>query len=247
MVTSPEPRWRAELKELSEGTPARQRELRETLQRVSARILKEAAAADRAAEPSVRAMAKMGWTIPLWAPTGFTEVVVERVKPAELDEFFVRSYRANRYRVLREMLSRMKKNPALQQWWPLLQQCANVFRQHNYLVVVPSLLLVLEGVLLFYPGSAKRRARPTSVSKRRVTQSSWIWTNTWISIDTFLQKVFESRKFHGERPTMINRHWILHGRDETTWSESDCIRLFQAIDTVSFAINEAKQRSNEPA
>ena len=240
-MPSIEPPWRKELRELSEGTPERRRELQESLRRISAQILKETAEADKAAEPSVRAMAKEGWTIPLWGPMGFTEVIIEKVKLHDLDEFFVRSYRANGYRILRQMLNRMKKNPALQQWWPLLQQCHIVFRQHQYLVVVPALLIVLEGVLLFHPGSTKRGARPTSVSKRRLAQTSWIWTNTWISIDTFFERVFQPRQFDGDRPTMINRHWILHGRDETTWGEADCIRLFQAIDTLSFAINEASQ------
>ena len=55
-----------------------------------------------------------------------------------------------------------------------------------------------------------------------------------VSIDSFVKEVFRSISFKDKRPSIINRNWILHGRDIPEWKRVDCIRLFQAIDT--FAI-----------
>lgn len=234
-MSSMEPRFRRELRELFEGPPEVRRARREEF-RWLAEIMRKMKDGDKAAQPSVRALAKLGWTIPLWGPIPLTEMIIEKVAPAEIDSFFVRTYRRSNYKVFRQMLRKMKENPVLVQWRSLLEECASVFRQHHYLIVVPSLLLILEGVLSFPPGAPKRKVRVPSESRRRLAKSELLWTNTWLSISTFLGEVFKGHEFDRERPGLINRHWILHGRDETNWTEADCLRLFQSIDTLSYAI-----------
>lgn len=40
---------------------------------------------------------------------------------------------------------------------------------------------------------------------------------------------FERRNFDGVRAELLNRHWMIHGRDETKLEKVDVIRLFAAI------------------
>src|SRR5258705_613268 len=223
-MTALKPRWRAELDEVARMVGEQRRSREDELRRMVRGVLKKAEEADEAARPSIRALEKLGWTIPLWATIPFTEVVIEKVEPSGIDSFFGRSYRADNYKIFRKMLKKMKENMALSQWRALLEQCATVFRQHQYLVVVPSLLLILEGVLLFPPGAPKRHSSVKAISKRRFAESEWLWANVWLSVDTFFDEVFKSHEFSRDRQGIINRHWILHGRDETNWTEADCLR-----------------------
>jgi hypothetical protein len=45
--------------------------------------------------------------------------------------------------------------------------------------------------------------------------------------------VFASAPFDACRPDVLNRHWILHGRDVASWRQVDSLRLFVAVDTCS--------------
>src|SRR4030095_698695 len=54
----------------------------------------------------------------------------------------------------------------------------------------------------------------------------------WKSVATFMEKLYENSDFSGNRPFLINRHWILHGRDATAWTVADSIRLFNALQTI---------------
>jgi hypothetical protein len=55
----------------------------------------------------------------------------------------------------------------------------------------------------------------------------------WASILGFLSSVFGYHSFATLAFDRLNRHWVLHGRDEPRWTRLDCLRLFQALDTLS--------------
>jgi hypothetical protein len=66
----------------------------------------------------------------------------------------------------------------------------------------------------------------TRAGERSITRA--IWT----SIESFAFHLFKGHSFSAKRPPQMNRQWILHGRDEPSWGKSDCLRLFQAVETI---------------
>lgn len=66
--------------------------------------------------------------------------------------------------------------------------------------------------------------------KRREGSLNYI---TWISVEKFIECLFRYKKFDDDRPIFLNRHWILHGRDNTDWEIGDSLRLFNALNTIS--------------
>jgi len=47
---------------------------------------------------------------------------------------------------------------------------------------------------------------------------------TWSALATFIGKLYEPSDFSKGRPPLLNRHWILHGRDSTQWTVADAHR-----------------------
>jgi hypothetical protein len=48
----------------------------------------------------------------------------------------------------------------------------------------------------------------------------------------FLQMLFAPKPFDQKPPDRINRHWVLHGRDDCNWSQADVFRLLNALETL---------------
>ena len=57
-----------------------------------------------------------------------------------------------------------------------------------------------------------------------------------ISLYRFLrEELFSSHKFGKDRKELINRNWILHGRDDPKyWTKVDALRLINVLSSVEF-------------
>lgn len=206
-----------------------------------AHILEQVEGSDRKLQPPVRELGRLGWTVPLWASPALPVVILQRVEPNRIDELFTNTYRKDRYGRFRSLLKGILQRQAVARWRDLLRQCQAAFMRKQYLVVVPSLLLVLEGLLASSDNALATRSSPHAVARRQFTRSNRFRAALWASIQAFVEAIFEARAFSGPRPGLLNRHWILHGRDETSWTEADCLRLFQAIDTLSYIVEFGAQ------
>ena len=191
---------------------------------------------DRLVPAAIR-LGELGWTVPMWATPAFLIEIAALTDADDIDRVFVRQYRAKRLVAFREMISEMLTRASLGRWSHLLQQADRAYRRRDYLIVVPSLLLVVEGLLALSEGSMTRRTRARGVTKRHLRGRREFRAVLWTSVDAFVQCVFKDQDFAGPRPQVINRHWILHGRDAASAREADCLRLFQAIEILSYLVD----------
>lgn len=131
-----------------------------------------------------------------------------------------------------ELLASVK----LSKWSALLKLCFLSYERGECLIAVPSLLLILEGTLADLGNIAfensKERAK---YFEQKISESEPESVNQyrWRSMNSFITTLFGFQSFKGPRPDILNRHWILHGRDVPDWDESDCLRLLEAIRTVT--------------
>ena len=62
-----------------------------------------------------------------------------------------------------------------------------------------------------------------------------------ISYDKFIRKLYQKTDFTTEEPDNINRHWLLHGRSAFEIEELDCIRLFNAVQSLCMIVNKQNE------
>lgn len=210
-------------------------EISEKLQRMSRRISSSFESFAEASEENVEDLARMGWTLPLRATPKEVREIYDLETTDEVDDYFLNEYRkgSDRYQSLKEHLL---SNENLERWRPLIHESFRAFERGDYKITVPALISVLEGLVEDMTGRLQDSPNPKhAVRHKRQTESGDVKNWIALSIEKFVWEVFEQHSFSGETPDLINRHWILHGRDHTDWSKVDTLRLFQAIQTVSVA------------
>lgn len=187
-----------------------------------------------ASEKNAENLARMGWTLPVWASPQQTIEIYNLKTEDEVESYFLNVYREDKwgYAFLKEGLL---SDENLDRWQPLIRQSFRAFERGDHQIVIPALLSIFEGLVSELSGRFEQKPNVRQATRHKLQESSGDVEN-WIatSIHVFVSEaVFKSHSFKQERPNLINRHWILHGRDHTDWSKVDALKLFHAIQTVS--------------
>lgn len=190
-----------------------------------------------ALEPDAAWLGSAGWTIPLWADPRMVRRL--RHAPGDLDAPFVHRYTTQNAEQLRKLCARLLSSRGMRRWRVLLSEAIASYEDRRHAIVVPALLLVVEGAVATAAGVLKRRSslRRSSALKRETTPAG-MRRLIWVSIESFVQSIFGDVPFDTTRPISLNRHWVLHGREANAWGRRrECIRLFHALDTISATVD----------
>lgn len=212
----------------------------ELLRQVDAETLKAVSEAMKAAENTIlkaELLGEYGWTLPMMMTPFKLHQILALDTPSLIDTAFVEFYSSDEDLEYRRLRDYLLASPDLRRWRVLLRQCCDAYERHDYLIPVPSLLTVLEGAIAT-PSKARFVRGPDRARffKDKIDGASadsveqWMWR----SVNAFVKALFQKSDFFDSAPPdRLNRHWILHGRDVLDWDASDCLRLFQAIGTVT--------------
>lgn len=194
--------------------------------------------AHAALESHAEWLANCGWTIPMWAdPQILTKL---RTSTGSIDAAFVAHYTKNRSAKLQAIWMDLLASAGLRHWRPLLEESIASYRDRRYAVAVPALLLILEGAVAHGAADLRRpvSSPKKSANRKRQDTPAGMRRLIWSSINAFIRAVFDKAPFDQPRPAMLNRHWILHGRELRQWARRrECIRLFHALHTISVVVN----------
>lgn len=147
-------------------------------------------------------------------------------------------------KVFEELKSNILKNNLTTEWKELLIQCFDSYEKDNYLITIPNLFMIFEGIahILIVPKYQKVINSTSSGSIRgqyNKVKEEIESDNTYIiyysSIVEFINTTFRYGDFDNRtsRFDIINRNWVLHGRDNTRhWEKIDALRLFIALHTI---------------
>lgn len=192
-------------------------------------------------EQDTKWLGENGWTMPLWAAPG----VVPKLRNAsgDIDKAFVHWYTADDNKRLRELWKRLRNSKGLSRWGKVIEQTIDSYLERRYAVVIPCLLIVIEGSVA--DGADDLRKQVTnpkkSASRKREETEAGMRRLIWISIEAFITPIFGKASFAENRPVTLNRHWVLHGRDTNAWGlRRESIRLFHALDTISTTVDRKK-------
>ena len=179
-----------------------------------------------------RALGQKGWTLP-----GFlTPAEIEQLltgNDATLEKRLMRRYTPNEVSGLQESIL---KSTTARPWRQVLKQAFSANDRREYLIVVPALLAVLEGLLAIVAGKLKKndvRVRKWGEAQVAKQMPQSIHKVIWESVAAFVETAWTSSKFSGNKPPYLNRHWILHGREMQDVKKADVLQLLQAIYWVS--------------
>lgn len=181
-----------------------------------------------------------GWTIPLWREPDILREL-RQVPLDHLDTLFVQHYTAHRGANLQRVCDELLTSHGLAHWHTLLSEAVVSYRARRYAIVVTALLAILEGAIAMATQDLKRKSDPKGATarKRKGTEKG-MRRLIWVSIEAFAREVFRPVPFSDRRPTIVNRNWVLHGRDTSSWSRVDCIRLFHALHTTMVTVDRVR-------
>jgi hypothetical protein len=189
------------------------------------------------AKKACEVLSDLGWTYPKGLSLGEIVVLVDNCTKEEIDQYFYTFYTENDNEVLNSIFEEIQKDKNIEKWGKLVNECILAYRNGFYLIIIPSLISIIEGLI------SKIMIEPNSTNvvkacKTMIVKEDSIQKIAWMSIYKFIERLFKGQKFNGDRPEIINRHRILHGRDEPNWSIVDVIKLFTTIQSLLFALCE---------
>lgn len=197
-----------------------------------------------AQEPAAKRIGEFGWTVPTWATVDFVSGIPEDASAQTVDRIFLSAYRKIDRRNEATLLSACLSRQFLRPWRVTLGDAVWAYRARRYRVVVPALLTVLDGTVQ----RAANHPTATTNVKRMVEHATKIEPGivrlAWISIKSFVDATFLNHPFSSSPPSRLNRHWILHGRDTASHGRTECLRLFQALDTLSLVAEHPQLSSH---
>jgi hypothetical protein len=191
---------------------------------------------------SIRFLATCGWTIPTGSTPYETRQIAKLKNPDEIEAYFVQYYAANDGAELSRVRDNLLKNEKLDRWHNLIDQCFSSYNDKRYLVVVPSLITIITGLLAALQGRFQQTSdEKRFVSERRKqTETASFEEILLFSVDDYVAELFKKSHFSDSEPPFLNRHWILKGRSATEWKQADCLKLFQCIDTICMVFRQDK-------
>jgi len=185
---------------------------------------------------AARTLALKGWTVPGWM--GISEYMeLSELSEEELDQRFTVAFTENNYQILNERIGNLISYSEMSNWKPLLLEVNASIVAGRHLIAVPALLTIMEGYsvkeVLKSPVEEMRKTDLFKLfDKAGLHNTNGLEAVPAVSNMAFLQKLFEPSSFAQKPPERINRHWILHGRDECDWSAADAFRLINALETL---------------
>lgn len=187
-------------------------------------------------EDAVVRLADFGWTMPPYLTPRESSYLSKLENKNELDDFFVDYYKNESGSEFNRLTSDLISNKRLNQWKELIEECISAKQSGNFLITIPSLITIIEGAIARYFDSTGTRIIGLCNEEYLKCDEHSIMKVVWKSIHSFIQNIYQKNQFDKERLVIINRHWILHGRDSHAWTEADSLRLFQALHTLGLVI-----------
>ncbi|MGQ7776839.1 hypothetical protein [Bacillus sp. WC2507] len=191
---------------------------------------------------AAESLARKGWTIPMNMDIEEIFELSQIEDKAVIDSSFQTFY--SKEKEFQFIKTNILEHELINGWKELLEQCFENYEKGNYLIVIPNLFIIIENIsnILISPRYQKYLNHNKRISLRtkykKVQQdidSNSVYIIFYVSVAEFLSEAFAFGDFDNNpiRLPMINRDWVLHGRDDPkNWKQVDTLRLFNALQTI---------------
>lgn len=123
------------------------------------------------------------------------------------------------------------------QWKLLYEDCFYAFENKLYRLAIPSLIMGIEHELFVISGSKEFGLQLIRKLKSNYVKESSNDTLTYaLNAPVFSvleNSLFKYAPFEKNKPSVINRNWVLHGRDDpTSWGKTEVYKLMTIISAI---------------
>jgi hypothetical protein len=186
---------------------------------------------------AIEKLAARGWTVPPSCTPGDV-VALSRLSGENVDAWMVAHY-ATRTMDAAEFIEEYVPRTR-----PLATQAASAVQRGEHALAIPSLLSMIEGGIAALTTShsvGKLRDELKDYSSHFAKNPIFVLSDSLSRV--FGEQLWKSAPFGGARPNLINRHWVLHGRDDpAAWTVVDAYKTLNALTTTA-ALLEPLARS----
>ncbi|GJI61688.1 MULTISPECIES: hypothetical protein [Bacillus amyloliquefaciens group] len=153
----------------------------------------------------------------------------------QLDIQFETYYEKDEYRELRRLKDSLLNNEN-SKWSNLLEISFDLYHTDKYKISIPALIAIVEGEMSEVVDSEKFGKYLFRDFKTQIDEKDKFLAYASYSMYTFLtEALFKKHSFVDARTEIINRNWVLHGRDDPDeWTKIDVLRLFNTIGSIRF-------------
>ena len=165
-------------------------------------------------------------------PEGIVWLLGEATTAGAADKAFETLYFSDGNRGLSHLKDLLVSDDRLKRYRPLLEEISKTLDAKYYRICVPALFSLVDGIAYhkwtrkFYEADGRRKFFEQKLGGMPKESLGYYM---WSSIRAFVNTVFEKAK--STKPLIVNRHWIMHGRDIHDGNPMDCLRLLIAIST----------------
>ena len=189
-------------------------------------------------------MAKQGWTIPLTIELEkFQELEKSALDDNKLDTFFINYYTKSEFNNMCSHISKIINNNGQKKRF---KECIDIYSKGLYSSCITVLTTVLEGFISTF-GDNPKDVRVMKICSYHANEAkkngNKIEGICWQSMYEYTKILFEQSDFSLDEPDNVNRHWIIHGRTSKLGERVDCLRLFNALSTMT-SIKGTKPKTN---
>ncbi|MCY9056123.1 hypothetical protein MOE90_21020 [Bacillus spizizenii] len=178
-----------------------------------------------------------GWTLTGEIPTHiYLNEEFLTMSQEEIDNFFVSYYEEDDFKEMRG-LKRTLLDGLDKKWHELIEDSFSLYEGGKFRMLIPTLMTIVEGEISEVAESAEVGGRLIGDFKNSFSSETdkLIVISCYSALKFFDKRLFKTHKFYKNRREIINRNWVLHGRDDPQkWSKADAVRLFNTLSTMQF-------------
>lgn len=183
---------------------------------------------------TVSKIAQAGWTIPLTIDIERLDELKDCSSSQEdIDKFFSDFYSDDEIDSLYEVIYNSISNIGQKKRF---EECYTIFKQGLYSSCLTILTTILEGFISTF-GDDPKDVRMMRICNFHADEErnngNKIKSLCWQSMYEYIKLLFEKSDFSKTEPDETNRHWLVHGRTSQIGDKLDCIRLINALSTLS--------------
>lgn len=186
----------------------------------------------------------IGWTLPSELGVYAINVIGNTEEIADIETFFEEYFTQNDYSFAQKMIENILNTTISEGLKKVVRECWIAFQRKLYAICATSLLSVIEGVLSEFSDD-KSDVRMMKVCQKHVDEfpqdGSSILKHVWISYNNFIRNLYQKSDFKQDEPDEVNRHWLLHGRSDFEIEKIDCLRLFNAVESLCMVVKKENQ------
>ncbi|MCY8228802.1 hypothetical protein MOC30_14525 [Bacillus spizizenii] len=178
-----------------------------------------------------------GWTLTGEIPTHiYLDDEFLTMSQKEIDNFFVSYYEEDDFKEMRG-LKRSLLDGLDEKWHELIEDSFSLYEEGKFRLLIPALITIVEGEISEVAKSAKVGGGLIGDFKKSFVSETdkLIIISCYSALKFFDKRLFTTHDFRKNRREVINRNWVLHGRDDPQkWDKADAVRLFNTLSTMQF-------------